>query len=165
MIDQGRNKKFHVQKHSNFFKCSFEGTMGQRLLSYSANIQYLLHESQLRTSFNILHFITVYEISQLQAGLVYLPAGGGSIIGAYLAGKDPWHSAVNAALSFSSSNQNFSTERIEIYVFFNWRVASLGPILKHDYHLTARKHGMAINIEGSDDIIMFPIKEAQLRSI
>ncbi|OAL51551.1 MFS general substrate transporter [Pyrenochaeta sp. DS3sAY3a] len=40
-----------------------------------------------------------------------------------------------------------------------------GYILKHDYRVTARKHGITINVPGGDDMTTFPIEEARLRSI
>ncbi|KAF2115014.1 major facilitator superfamily domain-containing protein [Lophiotrema nucula] len=70
-------------------------------------------------------FIKIYHISELKAGLAYLPAGVGSIIGAYGA----------------------------------------GPLLKYDYGMTARKHGIEINVRSGDDMSVFPIEQARLRSI
>jgi hypothetical protein len=41
----------------------------------------------------------------------------------------------------------------------------IGFILKYDYLATARKHGITIDVKEGDDITMFPIEEARLRSI
>ncbi|EXJ89009.1 hypothetical protein A1O3_02073 [Capronia epimyces CBS 606.96] len=71
-------------------------------------------------------FIHLYGISELKSGLIYLPSGIGSIIGAY---------------------------------------GAAGYILKYDYRVTASRHGITINVEGGDDLTIFPIEEARLRSV
>jgi len=49
--------------------------------------------------------------------------------------------------------------------FFAYLLIGAGYILKYDYRVTARKHGITINVQGVDDINMFPIEEARLRSV
>lgn len=40
-----------------------------------------------------------------------------------------------------------------------------GYILKYDYRVIAQKHAITVNVLGGDDIAMFPIEKARLRSI
>ncbi|PWI64188.1 hypothetical protein PCL_12051 [Purpureocillium lilacinum] len=109
---------------------------------------FYMNLSSLQASTSTL-FLTVYDISGIQLGLVYLPSGIGSCIGAYCAGQlelrlemlqrpqpDP------VALSFVSCS-----------------------LLDHDYRVIARKNEIEINIPGSDDLDHFPIERARFRSI
>ena len=40
-----------------------------------------------------------------------------------------------------------------------------GAVLDHDYHVTACKHGMMVNVIGGNDLAQFPIEKARFRSI
>ena len=109
-------------------------------------------------------FIDLYGVSELSAGLVYLPSGIGSIIGAYGAGEDAvifvlFHLARPSSFPKLSFLLGDSTLQM-----LN-QVLRTGYVLKHDYLVTARKHGIEINAKDGDDLTKFPIEEARLRSI
>jgi hypothetical protein len=105
---------------------------------------YYMNFSCLQGSLSTL-FIEIYKLSELKAGLVYLPFGIGSCIGAYCSG-------------------------IIFFTSFDWKRMSLnaiwlGKIMNRDYRLTARAHNLVIDATHGDDLTAFPIEKARFRSI
>ncbi|KAJ5185118.1 Major facilitator superfamily domain general substrate transporter [Penicillium cf. griseofulvum] len=105
---------------------------------------YYMNFSCLQGSLSTL-FIDIYELSELKAGLVYLPFGIGSCIGAYCSG---------IIFLFPLSGR-------ECHLTAIW----LGKIMNRDYRLTARTHNLVIDTAHGDDLTAFPIEKARFRSI
>ncbi|KAL8895646.1 MAG: hypothetical protein Q9192_003518 [Flavoplaca navasiana] len=88
--------------------------------------------------------IDLYDLSYLEAGLVYLPAGIGGIVAAYSTGK-------------CTSGQPCTKLCVRGKFL-------AGRLLDHDYQRTAKKYHIEINHLSGDDMSTFPIEEARLRT-
>jgi MFS family permease len=90
-------------------------------------------------------FIQIYDLNQLQAGLIYLPFGVGCALAAFFAGTYP-----------TLSTQDNQDAR---------HVTPIGKLLDRDYRLTAHKHGFSTDQLNLTGMTIFPIAQARLRSI
>lgn len=92
--------------------------------------------------------LEAYHISQLKAGLIYLPFGIGSCVGAYCSGT-----YIPAPI----------TSMAEILQCQDLILS--GTIMNYDYRVTARKHGISIDTVAGDNLNFFPIEKARFKSI
>ena len=96
-------------------------------------------------------FVETYYFTESQAGLIYLPSGIGCAIAAVFTGKLPPRKA-------------FYTELLRFTWIIMLLTGRIGRLLDRDYRLTARSHGLVIDRVRGDDLLLFPIELARLRS-
>lgn len=88
-------------------------------------------------------FIDMYDYQELQAGLIYLPFGGGCLFSVYAWGMC---SLPRFQLSLSGSS-------------------SVGKLLNYDYSRTAKEQGVDVDVAREDCLDDFPIEKARLRNV
>ena len=88
-------------------------------------------------------FVAVYQLSGLQAGLIYIPFGVACSMASIVAGAFPSH---------------------EIEVKLEKLNFVIGRILDRDYRVVAKAQGFPIDRVRGDDLSTFPIEHARLRT-
>ena len=86
--------------------------------------------------------INIYHLSELQAGLIYLPFGSGCALAAYLTGM------------------------LSHLVLLWWLLMiSAGRVMDRDFRIIAKLRGVPVEKARGHDVVSFPIEEARFRSI
>lgn len=95
-------------------------------------------------------FVETYDVSGLVAGLIYMPFGVGCMVASYIVGTAK---SIRLPCIIFVQGQ-----------FFSHYSRKIGQVVNRDYKITARKHGLVIDRVKGDDLSMFPIECARLRS-
>ena len=113
--------------------------------------------------------VEIYGLGQLEAGLLYLPFGFGSIATTCVSGKLPFSPPSNTR-SCSFFPPSFSTSS---YFFLTPLPSSnhspllrdeVGRILNRDYRIVAKSHSLPVDLIRGDNLLTFPVEKARLRS-
>ena len=110
--------------------------------------------------------IKIYGLGQLEAGLIYLPFGFGSIAMTCVSGKlrSLSHSGYPVLLLLSSLLSPLFLPFLPYPTHAPLLRGATGRILNRDYHITAKSHNLPVDKVRGDNLLTFPVEKARLRS-
>ncbi len=147
-------------KKSGFLTCwQVWRCSGPRRYSDKTDIRDVLYEFELLDASTATLFTSLYDLSEVQAGLIFLPFGVGSLIGAYC-----------------SENLPFNADFTHFYPIFSLVIAYLWTIGSNSSNLSDRKnnrswlsptcgHNIIMNTIGGDDLTDSRTQKAIFRKI